>query len=49
MDLPIVQQRWPDTQRLFTVQGYEILPISAATGEGIEALIFRLAVHLQHL
>jgi len=49
MDLPIAQQRWPDTQRLFTAQGYEILPISAATGEGIEALIFRLAVHLQHL
>jgi len=49
MDLPIAQQRWPDVQRLFIAQGYEILPISAATGEGVQALIFRLADHLQHL
>jgi GTPase len=49
MDLPIAQQRWPEVQRLFTAQGYEILPISAATGAGVQALIFRLAEHLQHL
>jgi len=49
MDLPIAQQRWPDVQRLFTTQGYEILSLSSATGEGVQALIFRLAAHLQHL
>src|SRR5262249_49506649 len=49
MDLPIAQQRWPERQRLFTAQRYEILPISAVTGEGVQALIFRLAEHLQSL
>lgn len=49
MDLPIAQQRWPDVQRLFTTHGYEIMPISAATGEGVQGLIFRLAARLQDL
>src|SRR5262249_23509691 len=49
MDLPIAQQRWPDVQRLFSAHGYEILSISAATGEGVQALICRLAAYLQHL
>lgn len=49
MDLPVAQQRWPEVQRLFTAHGYEILPISAATGEGLQALINSLATHLQQL
>jgi len=49
MDLPIAQQRWPDVQKLFTMHGYEILPISAATGVGLPALIARLAAALKQL
>jgi len=49
MDLPIAQQRWPDVQKLFTMHGYEILPISAATGAGLPALIARLAAALKQL
>ena len=49
MDLPIAQQRWPDVQRLFTSHGYEIIPLSSATGEGVQGLIFRLAARLRDL
>jgi GTP-binding protein len=47
MDLPEVQQRFPDVQRLFASKGYELLPVSAVTGAGLETLIYRLAAHLQ--
>jgi len=36
-------------QKLFTMHGYEILPISAATGVGLPALIARLAAALKQL
>lgn len=49
MDLPIAQQRWSELQRQFTTQGYEILPISSATGEGLQTLRVRLAARLQTL
>jgi GTPase len=49
MDLPMAQQRWPEVQKLFTMHGYEILPISAATGAGLPALIARLAAALKQL
>ncbi|MBM3222833.1 MAG: GTPase ObgE [Candidatus Tectomicrobia bacterium] len=47
MDLPHVQQRWPEVQKHFSEQGYDILPISAATGTGLSALIARLATWLK--
>ena len=47
MDLPIAQQRCPEVQQLFTTQGYDILPISAATGAGVPALLARLATYLK--
>ena len=49
MDLPVAQQRWPEVQQLFTTHGYDILPISAATGAGLQALLARLATHLKQL
>jgi GTP-binding protein len=49
LDLPIAQQRWPEVQKLFMMHGYEILPISAATGAGLPALIARLAAALKQL
>lgn len=49
MDIPLVQQRWPGVQRLFAARGYEVLPISAVTGEGLQALMVRLATRLQAL
>ena len=49
MDLPIAQQRWPEVQQLFSTHGYDILPISAATGAGLQALLARLATSLKQL
>jgi GTP-binding protein len=47
MDLPNAQQRWPQVQQFFTTHGYDILPISAATGAGLPALLARLATYLK--
>jgi GTP-binding protein len=47
IDLPEVRQRLPEVQHDFAAQGYEVLPLSAATGEGIATLIARLAQRLQ--
>ena len=44
MDVPEVRQRFPEVQRQFAPHGVEVLPISAVTGEGLEALIHRQAV-----
>jgi GTP-binding protein len=49
MDLPIAQQRWPEVQQLLSTHGYDILPISAATGAGLQALIARLVLYLKQL
>jgi GTP-binding protein len=46
LDLPEVQERWPELQRAFNELGYEALAVSAITREGIDALIFRLAQSL---
>ncbi|HEY7708699.1 MAG TPA: hypothetical protein VIG57_01560, partial [Candidatus Entotheonella sp.] len=37
----------PDVQRHFAARGYEVLPISAVTGAGLDALRARLATCLQ--
>jgi GTPase len=47
MDLPEVRQRFTSVQQYFATRGYDLLPISAATGEGIDVLLSRLAQHLQ--
>lgn len=43
MDLPEVRQHFPEVQRHFAAQGHDLLPLSAATGEGIDAFLARLA------
>jgi GTP-binding protein len=48
LDLPIVRQRLSTVQHCFAAHGYDILALSAATGEGIPALISQLAQRLQH-
>jgi GTP-binding protein len=47
MDLPEVRQRLPEVQRCFAAHGYEVLPISAVTREGLETLISHLAMRLK--
>ena len=47
IDLPEVRQRVPEVQHGFAAHGYDVLPLSAATGEGISTLISRLAQRLQ--
>lgn len=47
MDLPDVQQRFPEVQQHFAAHGYDVLPISAATGMGLAALRTRMTTLLQ--
>ena len=49
MDLPEARQRLPEVQRCFAAHGYEVIPICAVTGEGLQALLWRLATLLQQL
>lgn len=43
MDLPAAQERWPELKDAFAAQNVEAMPISAATGEGVQALVYRVA------
>jgi GTP-binding protein len=43
MDIPEAQERWPELQRTLKDMGYEVLPVSAVTREGVDALIYRTA------
>jgi GTP-binding protein len=47
LDLPEAQQRFPAVQQCFAAHGYEVIPISAVTGEGLQGLILRLGTLLQ--
>ncbi len=41
MDLPFVQERWPEVEEKLTNLGYEVLPISTVTHENVKALLWR--------
>lgn len=41
MDLPSVQERWPEVQKAITDLGYEIMPISTVTHENVNALMWK--------
>ena len=43
MDLPEAREKFPAVQAALTAEGREVFPISAATGEGLKALIQRAA------
>ncbi len=43
MDLPAAQARWPEVAAALQGRGYEPLPVSAATGEGLRDLLYRAA------
>lgn len=47
MDLPEARERWPELARAFAEMGFEAVAVSAATREGIEALIYRTASMVQ--
>ena len=47
MDLPDARQRLPEMQRQFGARGLDVIPISAVTGAGLDALIHRLAAELK--
>jgi GTP-binding protein len=47
IDIPAVRHRLPEVQQLFNRHGYEIMPLSAATGEGIDTLVAHLAMAQQ--
>ena len=43
MDLPEARENFPAVQAALEAEGREVFPISAATGEGLKALIQRAA------
>lgn len=47
LDLPDAQERWPDLRDWLHGMDYEAVAISAVTGEGVDALIFRTAALLR--
>ncbi len=49
MDLPAARQNWPAFRTWVEKQGCEAMAISAATREGVDALLDRLAVTLDRL
>jgi GTP-binding protein len=49
MDLPEAQEKWPRVARALKRQGYDALAISAATGEGVQALLRQVAATLREL
>lgn len=49
MDLPDVQERWPEVKAKVEALGYEILPISAATHENLEQVLWKAQMLLQNL
>ncbi|HUS17711.1 MAG TPA: GTPase ObgE, partial [Chloroflexia bacterium] len=49
MDLPEVQQRWSRLRTWFTTHGYTVVSISAATGQGVQELLRRMATAMHEL
>ncbi len=49
MDLPDAQKNLPRVQRALSAREIQVFPISAATGEGVRALLFRAAQRLDEL
>lgn len=49
MDIPEAQERLPAIQELFAKHGVELLPISAATGTGLDPLRYRVAALLAQM
>ena len=47
MDLPEVQERWPEVNDALTKLGYEVVPVSAVTHENINPLMWRAAALLK--
>jgi len=49
MDLPDVQAKWPEVKSKIEALGYEIIPISAATHENVEQVLWKAYNMLQNL
>lgn len=49
MDLPDVQDRWPEIEAALQARGVEVVAISAATHQGVEMLVRRIFAALDEL
>lgn len=49
MDLPEAQDNFPFLEQELVAQGYEVFPISAVTGEGLQPLLYRISQMLKEL
>ena len=47
MDLPDVQERWPEVQQAITKLGYEVMPVSTVTHENVDKLLWRVETLLR--
>jgi GTP-binding protein len=48
-DLPITREKLKDTLRIFAEKGIVLYPFSAATGEGIPALLYKIGEALKNI
>lgn len=49
LDLPAAQAHWQRVERELKARGYTVMPISAATGQGVRELVNRVAAELAKL
>lgn len=49
MDLPDAQSRWPKVEKALAARGIEVMPISGATQENVQALVQRVFKLVQQL
>ena len=49
MDHLAARERWPELERLLSDRGYQVLAMSAATREGVDRLVYRVAEILAEL
>lgn len=49
MDIPEVQERWPEVKAAIEARGYEVFPLSALAREGVRQVLWRAHARLQEL
>ena len=49
MDIPEEDERWPEVEKFLKEKGYQAMPISAATGQNVQAVLWKLYEMLQNV
>lgn len=49
MDIPEAAERWPEVEKFLKEKGYQAMPISAATGQNVQTVLWKLYEMLQNV